>query len=263
MRKVYRDNVNSDYWDKRWEAVGVDRTEFNNMDMYPIKYAELVTGNSTRILEAGCGTGRVYFHYKSRGKNIEGIEYSKVAVENILKEDPDAKVIQGSVTDLPYEKDSFDVVLAFGLFHNLKTEDELETAFSETSRVLKKKGKLVASVRCDSLENILIEKIMKWRSPQREFNKFHKCQFDLKDLTYYFEKSHLKIVKSFYDRNVSFLFKFNMFRAKNMKQDIFDEANARSEGFRLNSLGEALDNFLHRTFPKQFSNILVVIGEKT
>jgi len=230
--------------------------------IYPIKYANLVIKKNDTILEAGCGAGRVYFHYKKLGFNIKGIEYSKNAVNNILKKDSNAQVIQGSVTNLPYEDNSFDVVLAFGLYHNIENKKELQKAFSETSRVLKKGGRLVVSVRFDSLENNIIENIVKRRAKNKEFNKFHRWHFSLDDMKQFLSKNNMEIEQVFYARNVSFLFKFDIFRAKEFKSSNFLESKARSQGFRLNWFGNMIDKFLHRAFPQLFSNLLVIIARK-
>ena len=42
MRKVYRFLDNSDYWNKRWEDSGVDKVKFENMNIYPIKYTNMI-----------------------------------------------------------------------------------------------------------------------------------------------------------------------------------------------------------------------------
>lgn len=211
MRKVYRDRHNIDYWNDRWEKAGVDNDEFDNLNTYPIKYANIaVKDKSQKILEAGCGAGRVYFHYKNSGFDIKGLEYSRIAVDNIMNKDPEAEVVQGDITDLPYENDCFDVCLAFGLYHNLETVEQIEKAFSETARVLKKGGKLVASVRYDSLENRVIERIVNSGNK----NEFHRMHFDVESLKKFLKKNNFRIKRLVYARNVSFLFKFDCFRKK-------------------------------------------------
>ena len=158
MRKVFRDKENTNYWENRWVNSGVDVDGFKNEEIYPIKYAKKIVSESSKILEAGCGAGRVYFHYKKLGYNIKGIEYSRNAVSNILQKDPNADVIQGSISNLPYKDNSFNAVLAFGLYHNIEDLGELQKSFEETYRILEKGGRLVFSVRFDSLENNMIEK---------------------------------------------------------------------------------------------------------
>lgn len=261
MRKVFRDKQNADYWEDRWANSGVDEDGFKNTNIYPIKYAKLAINNGDKILEAGCGAGRVYFHYKNEGFDIKGIEYSKNAVENILAKDAKAEVIEGSITELPYKDNSFDTILAFGLFHNIEDESELQKAFDESYRVLKRGGQLVASVRFDSLENNIVENIMKKRSNGKDFDKFHRWHFSLDDMEK-FLGLNMEIEKVYYARNVSFLFKYDFFRTSALKSSNFSEAKARSGGFELNLLGTVLDKILHGLFPKLFSNLLVIVARK-
>jgi len=224
MRKIYRDKQNSDYWEDRWANSGVDEDGFKNEDIYPIKYAKLAINKDDKILEAGCGAGRVYFHYKNNGFDIEGIEYSKNAVENILAKDAKAKVIEGSITELPYADNSFDTILAFGLYHNIEDENEVQKAFDETYRVLKSGGRLVASVRFDSLENNIVENIMKKRSNGKKFDKFHRSHFSLYDMKKFLGKE-MDIQDIYYARNVSFLFKYDLFRTNELKSSTFSESS--------------------------------------
>lgn len=72
----------------------------------------------------------------------------------------------------------------------------------------------------------------------------------------------MQIQDLYYARNVSFLFKFDIFRTSKLKSSNFLESDARSGGFKLNLFGRVLDNFLHKLFPKYFSNLLVVIARK-
>ena len=261
MRKVFRDKINSDYWEDRWANSGVDEDGFKNKNIYPIKYAELAINKGDKILEAGCGAGRVYFHYKNEGFDIKGIEYSKNAVENILAKDNKAEVIEGSITELPYEDNSFDTILAFGLYHNIENEKELQKSFDESYRVLNQGGQLVASVRFDSLENNIVENIMKKRANGKKFDKFHRWHFSLDDMQKFLGEN-MDIEKVYYARNVSFLFKYDFFRTSDLKSSTFSESKARSGGFELNTLGTILDKILHGIFPTLFSNLLVVVARK-
>ena len=260
MRKIFIDKNNKDYWDDRWESNGVDKDGFDNENMYPIKYANLAINDNDKILEAGCGAGRIYFHYKKRGFDIQGIDLSENGIKNILAKDKMAKVSVSSITDTPYSSNNFDIVLAFGLFHNIENIEELKESFKETIRILKKDGKVVASVRFDSFENNIIENIVKKRT-NKNFDRFHRWHFTLKDMKNFFG-SDLVIQKIFYARNVSFLFKYDFFRKSNLKSSNFSESKARSSGFKLNLIGNIIDNLLHTFFPTLFSNLMVIIAKK-
>ena len=208
------------------------------------------------ILEIGCGAGRVYFYCKNKGFDIQAIETSKNAVDNILKIEPNAKISRESVCSMSFEDSFFDIVFAFGVYHNIENVDDLTKAFKETKRVLKDNGVMVMSVRFHSVENRIIEYIAKKRS-KNKFNQFHRWHFNRKDIVD-FLGDDMHIIKEYYVRNVSFLFKLNFFR-KNID---FNEALARKNGFKLNFIGELIDLVLHKMFPRLFSNLLVIIARK-
>lgn len=262
MKIVYSDTANPNYWDSRWEAAGPDQSRFQSTEFYPIKYAEMVTDKANRILEAGCGNGRLYFHYPNKGKDIVGIDNSGPAIQNIKGVDPEANVQEESITNLSFEDGICNAVLCFGLFHNLIDPEQLGRAFKEVSRILKPGGKVVASVRADNVENDVSEWIIRKRRKGHVFDQFHKLQFQPEDLRYFLESTGFVVERIMYVRNVSFLFKFNWLRRKDMKEQQFVENEARSLGFKLNPIGQVLDRLLHGIFPRHFSNLLVAIAQK-
>lgn len=68
------------------------------------------------ILEAGCGTGCVVKYFFDKGfKNISGIEINKDTVAAINLHYPELDVIAGDILNMPYAKNSFDVVLSYGV----------------------------------------------------------------------------------------------------------------------------------------------------
>lgn len=262
MVKVFRDKPNAQYWDDRWAASGVDGPRFNRKDIYPIRYSEMIMPDCRKVLEAGCGAGRLMLHYMAEGKDMQGIEYSGVAVEGLKEKYPQMKVEKGDICALPYPDCSFDGLLAFGLYHNLEKPESIEAAFRETARVLRKGGKVVLSVRHDSLENRIIERIMEGRSGKPGAKYFHRMHFTPGEVKEYLAANGVRVTRLLYARNVSFLFKFGAFRSREMKAGRFEESRARSEGFRLNAMGRALDALLHGLFPRHFSNLMVAVGEK-
>ena len=67
-------------------------------------------------------------------KRLCGIGFNKQFVEK--------RVIKASMLSLPYENEYFDAVLSNGVYHNVSSLKEIDLAFKETSRVLKKNGYL-------------------------------------------------------------------------------------------------------------------------
>ncbi len=156
MRKVLRNKGTLDYWNDRWGAFESDEDEFRNLNIYPVKYVNTVMVQGTVTLDAGCGLGRVVKHYKKRGFDIVGCDYSHVAVEKLNQTSPELDIRHANITDLPYRDAEFDNILALGLFHSIENLDDIDKGILEATRCLKIGGHLIASVRADNWENRLM-----------------------------------------------------------------------------------------------------------
>jgi 2-polyprenyl-3-methyl-5-hydroxy-6-metoxy-1,4-benzoquinol methylase len=81
------------------------------------------------ILDVGCGEGFTLNRLKEQGigKQLEGLESSKDAIALGKKTYPDIKIVQGSIYQLPYKDNSFDLVLCTEVLEHLeKPQDALK-----------------------------------------------------------------------------------------------------------------------------------------
>jgi len=260
MRISYRANGVKYYWAKRWEDIPAD-LPMENKSVYPLKYAEItVMDKSGKILEAGCGAGRILRYYHDNGYNILGFDFIDVAIDKLKDADPGLQV--GDITDLRFEDQSFDPILAFGLYHNL--EQGLDQAVAETYRILKQGGKVCASFRADNIQNRWTDWLTDRRARkdhgQSDNKEFHKMNLTRREFEKLFEKAGFVVESVYPVENMPILYKFRMFRAHSHK--VFDENRARAEGYRLSWFGQRLQNFLMRFFQDQFCNIYVIIARK-
>lgn len=89
----------------------------------------------SKVLDIGCGKGFLLYDLLEQVPEIEiqGLEISNYAIAHAKKEvAPFIK--QGNATNLPYENNAFDLVLAINVLHNLQCYD-LEKALKEIERV--------------------------------------------------------------------------------------------------------------------------------
>jgi SAM-dependent methyltransferase len=261
VRVTYRYKDNKSYWTKRWSDVPVDKP-MENQDVYPRKYSELtIQKNDGRILEAGCGNGRILRYYHNLGYDIVGFDFINVAIEKLKNTDSTLRVEVGDITKLRFENESFKYLLAFGLYHNI--ENGLEDAVSETHRVLEKNGKVCASFRADNIQTRLTDWLTNRKSKVTdtvESRVFHKMNLTKNEFSALFNNNGFEIENIYPVENMPILYKFYFFRAKSHK--IFNENIARSEGYKLSVLGQILQNILMKCFPNQFCNIYVLIARK-
>lgn len=93
------------------------------------------------ILNIGCSTGRSS-EYLSKFGTVTSIEYDQFCCE-FAREKTGLEIIHGSITELPFEKESFDLVCAFDVIEHVEND---ELAVFEMKRVAKSKGLLLITV---------------------------------------------------------------------------------------------------------------------
>ena len=91
--------------------------------------------NSSRILDVGCGKGFLLYEFTKLlpGVTISGLDRSVYAIEN-SKEEVRENLALGSALKLPFNDDSFDLVVSINTLHCLHNF-ELEVALTEIERV--------------------------------------------------------------------------------------------------------------------------------
>ena len=257
MRVTYRKATNKDYWTKRWSEIPSDQP-MGNADAYPLKYAvEMIKRNDGKILEAGCGAGRIIRYFHDLGFDIIGIDFVAVAVEKLKATDSTLQVEVGDVTQLRFAECTFKYVLAFGLYHNL--EHGLDRAIAETYRVLRPGGSVCASFRADNIQTKLTDRLASSQKISKNAEgelSFHKLNLTRQEFVSLFERAGFNVEHVFPVQNMPILYKFSIFRATSHKR--FDENRGREEGYRLSSVGRMLQGFLMKYFPDQFCNIFVL-----
>jgi SAM-dependent methyltransferase len=98
-----------------------------------------------RVLDVGCGYGRVALPLARAGYDVEGIDLSPNLVDAAraaaAAEHLPVRFRVGSMTALPYKDGSFDVALClWSAFHELLEEDEQVRTLREVWRVLSRGG---------------------------------------------------------------------------------------------------------------------------
>ena len=107
------------------------------------------------VLDGGCGTGQHAYHLATKASQVIGIDTDVARIAIAQSHCPDLNNVTfevGSVTQLPFEDNSFDVVLLAQVLHHLAgkngfTQAELRQqcrqALLEAKRVLRMEGRLI------------------------------------------------------------------------------------------------------------------------
>jgi ubiquinone/menaquinone biosynthesis C-methylase UbiE len=97
-----------------------------------------------RVLDLGCGTGRLYEIFKNKSIDYTGIDFSENLVR-IAKDKYGDMFIVGDILSLPFSDNYFDSVWAVAVLHHIPTKKLRKRALSEIKRVLKPSGRIVAT----------------------------------------------------------------------------------------------------------------------
>lgn len=118
-------------YDGRWRSVAEEIA----------KYYNLKAGD--KVLDVGCGKGFLIYELTQvvPGIKVKGIDISSYALEN-SKEEIRSDLTQGIAQKLPFEENSFDLVISITTLHNLYLYD-LKKALLEIERVKRSNSYIV------------------------------------------------------------------------------------------------------------------------
>ena len=133
------------------------------------------------------------------------------------------------------------------MFHNL--EDEFVEAINEVMRCVKPKGIVCFSFASENIGTNIREAGYKGN----QFYKWHFTEEDIKKLMQFCGINPFVIETI---QNIPILYKYKWFRKPET------EGQNRTKGYKLNRLGETINNILLKLFPKQFGDTIIVIGQK-
>ena len=107
-----------------------------------LRYLKSFPENS-KVLDVGCGLGDVLEQLPDHFR-LYGVDYAESNVDYASKKlTQKAKIQQGNIYDLPFERDSFNICFCLEVLEHI--EDDAK-AVREISRVLRKGGTLIAAV---------------------------------------------------------------------------------------------------------------------
>ena len=93
-----------------------------------------------KILDLGSGTGALLDHLDIHPDNYSGLDISERMLEISSEKFPEYKFIKGTMSNIPFDDDSFDCVLS--LFGSFSYSLNHQRTIQEIQRVLKPNGKL-------------------------------------------------------------------------------------------------------------------------
>lgn len=112
-------------------------------------------GNLGKVLDLGCGNGRLYSFLKNHFKNFHyvGIDFSTALLAEAKRAHKKkgatktcATFVEGDILSLPFPDNTFDTIFSIASLHHIPSQNFREKAVKEIERVLKPNGHLVLLV---------------------------------------------------------------------------------------------------------------------
>ncbi|QDW24352.1 class I SAM-dependent methyltransferase [Pedobacter sp. KBS0701] len=139
------------------------RETFGNIDIY--LFDQLLKGTydgCETVLDAGCGTGRNLLYFLRSGAQVYGVDQNPEAIvqlKNLASAfphiNPEENFSIGPVEHLPFENESFDLVISSAVLHFAENQEHFEAMLSSMWRVLKPGGyffcRLASEIGIESL----------------------------------------------------------------------------------------------------------------
>ena len=158
-------------WNRIWERQDLDENmrtaEYSGL--MPILSANLRI--SDRILEGGCGLGRLVAALEGRGYAVIGIDDNISPLRRLRRARPETSVVQGDILALSLARGSLDAYISIGVIEHF-IEGPMR-ALQEAWRTLRPGGVLVVSVPCMNRLRAVLRPV---REPTRRIRHWFRCR---------------------------------------------------------------------------------------
>ena len=121
-------------------------------------YLKRFCSKGDKVLDLGCGNGRLTELLAGIGIDYTGIDSSENLINLALKAYPEKSFSVADALSLPFAKNSFDKVFSIAVLHHIPSKQLRLKFFSECQKVLKPEGLLILSV---------------WNLKQKRFGKYN------------------------------------------------------------------------------------------
>ena len=132
-------NIDNSALERSWQhAIQTGKTDRGNLqiNIQFLKETGLL-GNNKRVLELGCGSGSLASILHKKGVSIIASDIAQTAIDQARKLHPDIEFQTHSAEALPYDDQTFDIVMSFDVLEHLPNVNQ---HLHEVYRVLKPSG---------------------------------------------------------------------------------------------------------------------------
>ena len=143
-------NKLEEFWDKTSDNYDKTEERFEFIHVRSREKTKKHLKDTDIVLDYGCGTGTVACEFANQVKEIHAIDISSKMIEianekAIVGKVENVSFAQGDIFDDSYEKESFDVILAFNMLHTVPNPQNVVQRIHE---LLKPQGVFVSVTPC-------------------------------------------------------------------------------------------------------------------
>lgn len=110
---------------------------------FALEMLEAVIPRSSKILDAGCGSGEIAAKLMERGYDVWGIDLTEPMIRRARKLCGSDQFQVGDIENIPFPDNTFDAAVSLGVIQYLPSEEQ---ALREMRRVLKPGGQAVIAI---------------------------------------------------------------------------------------------------------------------
>jgi ubiquinone/menaquinone biosynthesis C-methylase UbiE len=137
------ENARKEYWEQQFgTSYKIGNITEQNREILTSLVKNIKPG---KMLDNGCGDGRLKKFYEGLGWKVYGTDISENAIIQASKITP-LNLVCSLSESLPFKDSFFDVVFSWRVFHSLSLENR-KKALKEVDRVLNPKGTFIYSVQ--------------------------------------------------------------------------------------------------------------------
>lgn len=142
LAKTILDKTAADYNQVAEKYAQVREKNWKEMDFLFNDYLQ----SKDKVLDLGCGHGRFYENFISRGAEYWGADFSENILKLAKRNYPKGRFTLSEALNLPYETEFFDKVYSLAVLHHIPSSRFRLEFLREAKRALKPNGCLILTV---------------------------------------------------------------------------------------------------------------------
>lgn len=129
----------SENYAQRWRNLAAEGS-----DIYgEARLIDAMAQRGSRILDAGCGQGRIGGYLAKQGHDVLGTDIDPILIGYATEDFPEARWVVGDLSADPIPEDNFDLIVSAGNVMGFLAEDGRQSALENLHRALAPTGRAV------------------------------------------------------------------------------------------------------------------------